>query len=530
VTTVEKIKPLVLIVDDNSTNIDLLVDTLKNDYRLGVAKNGQKALDYTEKYLPDLILLDIMMPGMNGYEVCGRLKTATRTKDIPVIFITAMTETAHKTRAFEAGALDYITKPFHTAEVKARVRTHLSLKKAREHEIYIASKIQRTLLLGKPPRDINGIQIAQLTIPSQKVDGDFYDFFKLNNQCFDLVVGDVMGKGIPAALLGAAIKSHFLRVLNELIRLTDKKEFPDPEKIISSVHSSMIDQLEDIETFVTLCYARFDMAKYLLSFVDCGHMRTIHFHTDSNRCSLLRGVNMPLGFPEQEPFKQTLVSFKPGDLFVFYSDGLTEAKNQDGVLYGEKRLVDFVQKNAIIEPEELINIIRKDVVAFSQSDIFDDDLTCVLVGIEKKSTSQALLDKAKLEIKNDLTELARVRDFVRNFCEGVPDLPLDNNRINLIELAVTEVTTNIIKHAYGEHTGEQIQINALLLDDKIVLQFYDWGKEFDPKSVPLPIFDGSQSGGFGLHIISHTVDEVVYSRDKKGRNCASLKIKLNRGD
>jgi phosphoserine phosphatase RsbU/P len=527
---VEKIKPLVLIVDDNSTNIDLLVDTLKNDYRLGVAKNGQKALDYTEKHLPDLILLDIMMPGADGYEVCTKLKAATRTKDIPVIFITAMTETAHKTRAFEAGALDYITKPFHTAEVKARVRTHLSLKKAREHEIYIASKIQKTLLLGKPPRDINGIQIAQLTIPSQKVDGDFYDFFKLNNQCFDLVVGDVMGKGIPAALLGAAIKSHLLRVLNELIRLTDKKEFPNPEKIISSVHSSMIDQLEDIETFVTLCYARFDMAKYIFTFVDCGHMRTIHFHADSNRCSLLRGVNMPLGFPEQEPFKQTLVSFKPGDLFVFYSDGLTEAKNQDGVLYGEKRLVDFVQKNARIELKELINIVRKDVVAFSQSDIFDDDLTCVLVGIEKKSTSQALLDKAKLEIKNDLIELARVRAFVRNFCEGVPDLPLDNNRINLIELAVTEVTTNIIKHAYGEHTGEQIQINALLLDNKIVLQFYDWGKEFDPKSVPLPVFDGSQSGGFGLHIISHTVDEVVYSRDKKGRNCVCLKIKLIRED
>ncbi len=529
VTTVEKIKPLVLIVDDNSTNIDLLVNTLNNDYRLGVAKNGQKALDYTEKHLPDLILLDIMMPGMNGYEVCTRLKAATRTKDIPVIFITAMTETTHKTRAFEAGALDYITKPFHTAEVKARVRTHLSLKKAREHEIYIASKIQRTLLLGQPPRDINGIQIAQLTIPSQKVDGDFYDFFKLNNQCFDLVVGDVMGKGIPAALLGAAIKSHFLRVLNELIRLTDKKEFPDPEKIISSVHSSMIDQLEDLETFVTLCYARFDMAKYLLSFVDCGHMRTIHFHVDSNRCSLLRGVNMPLGFPEQEPFKQTLVSFKPGDLFVFYSDGLTEAKNQDGVLYGEKRLVDFVQKNAIIEPKELVNIVRKDVVAFSQSDIFDDDLTCVLVGIEKKSTSQGLLDKAKLEIKNDLIELARVRAFVRNFCEGIPDIALDNNRINLIELAVTEVTTNIIKHAYGEHTGEQIQINALLLDDKIVLQFYDWGKEFDPKSVPLPVFDGSQSGGFGLHIISHTVDEAEYSRDDNGKNCTCLKINLSGG-
>ncbi len=519
----KKIKPLILIVDDNSTNIDLLVNTLKNDYRLGVAKNGQKALDYTEKYLPDLILLDIMMPGMNGYEVCTSLKAATQTKDIPVIFITAMTEAAQKTRAFEAGAVDYITKPFNKAEVKARVKIHLSLKKARKHEIYIASKIQKTLLLGQPPHDIQGIKIDQLTIPSQKVDGDFYDFFKFNDQCFDLVVGDVMGKGIPAALLGTAIKSHFLRVLNELIRLTDRKKFPEPEKIISSVHSGMIDQLEDLETFVTLFYARFDMTKYLLSFVDCGHMRTIHFHADSNRCSLLRGVNMPLGFPEQEPFKQTSVSFKPGDLFVFYSDGLTEAKNQDGVLYGEKRLVDFVQKNAGIGHEKLINIIRKDITAFSQSEIFDDDLTCVIIGIDKKS---AMSDKAKLEIRNDLIELAQVRAFVRKFCEGIPGFHIDNNRISLIELAVTEVTTNIIKHAYGKHTGKQIRINALVSDNNIILRFCDWGKSFNPESVPPPVFDGSQSGGFGLHIISHTVDKVIYSRDEKGKNCTSLKIKI----
>ena len=85
-------KPLVLIVDDNSTNIDLLVNTLKSDYRLGIAKNGPKAIEYAQKYLPDLILLDIMMPDMNGYEVCQQLKTIPEAKDIPVIFITALSE------------------------------------------------------------------------------------------------------------------------------------------------------------------------------------------------------------------------------------------------------------------------------------------------------------------------------------------------------------------------------------------------------------------------------------------------------
>jgi sigma-B regulation protein RsbU (phosphoserine phosphatase) len=525
---VKEAKPLVLIVDDNPTNIDLLVNTLKNDYRLSVAKNGHKALDYAERYLPDLILLDIMMPGINGYEVCARLKTTFQTKDIPVIFITAMSETEHKTRGFEVGAVDYITKPFHAAEVKARVRTHLSLKKARKHEIYIASKIQKTLLLGQPPRDIDGIKVAQLTIPSHDVDGDFYDFFKVGDKCFDLVVADVMGKGIPAALLGVAIKSHFLRVLNEL-GLTDKEKFPEPEKIVLSVHSGMIDHLNDLETFVTLCYARFDLAKYLFTYVDCGHMRTIHFQYSLNTCNLLQGDNMPLGFPGQETFSQISVPFNPGDFFVFYSDGLTEAKDRHGNLYGEKRLVDFIKRKTRIEPEKIISNIWKDIVAFSESETLYDDITCVIVKIEKESSGHDLSYESQLEINSDLKELKNVRAFVRKFCANVPHYLLDSKRINLIELAATEVTSNIIKHAYNKRDDKQIIINAKVSNEEIALLFCDWGKKFDSKSVKPPVFDGSQEGGFGLYIIAHTVDEVEYSRDDNGKNCTCLKINLSGG-
>jgi len=124
--------PSVLVVDDSPKNVDLLVNTLKDDYRLGIARNGPKALDYAEKYNPDLILLDIMMPEMDGFEVCSRLKAAPKTKDIPVVFLTAMSETDDKTRGFEMGAVDYITKPFRPSEVKARVRAHLTLKDIRE--------------------------------------------------------------------------------------------------------------------------------------------------------------------------------------------------------------------------------------------------------------------------------------------------------------------------------------------------------------------------------------------------------------
>jgi putative two-component system response regulator len=123
---------IVLLVDDTKTNIDVLVQALRGYHRLGVALNGADALSFAREKTPDLILLDIMMPGMDGFEVCQALKADTATRDIPVIFITAMDDLRHKTRGFEFGAVDYITKPFDVTEVRARVKTHLTLKHAQE--------------------------------------------------------------------------------------------------------------------------------------------------------------------------------------------------------------------------------------------------------------------------------------------------------------------------------------------------------------------------------------------------------------
>ncbi|SMC97764.1 DNA-binding transcriptional response regulator, NtrC family, contains REC, AAA-type ATPase, and a Fis-type DNA-binding domains [Desulfocicer vacuolatum DSM 3385] len=124
--------PLVMIVDDNVTNIEMLAATLRSHFRLAIVKSGEKALELTQKRLPDLILLDIMMPVMSGFEVCEALKQDRRTRDIPIIFITAVTATDEKTKGFGLGAVDYITKPFHASEVLARVRTHLALRQMQE--------------------------------------------------------------------------------------------------------------------------------------------------------------------------------------------------------------------------------------------------------------------------------------------------------------------------------------------------------------------------------------------------------------
>lgn len=122
----------ILLVDDTKANIDILVQTLKEDYKLGVALNGFKAIEYTKENRLDLILLDILMPEMDGFEVCHRLKENPATKNIPIIFITAMNDPKHKRKGLEIGAVDYITKPFDISEVKARVKTHISLKITQE--------------------------------------------------------------------------------------------------------------------------------------------------------------------------------------------------------------------------------------------------------------------------------------------------------------------------------------------------------------------------------------------------------------
>lgn len=149
----------ILIVDDVKANIDILVSALRNDCKISVATSGAAALAQVEMNPPDLILLDIVMPGMSGYEVCSRIKSNSSSESIPIIFLTAMNETKDKSKAFELGAVDYITKPFQIAEVKARVRTHLSLKNAMQ-----ALEDQNRMLDAKVKERTKALRDTQLEI------------------------------------------------------------------------------------------------------------------------------------------------------------------------------------------------------------------------------------------------------------------------------------------------------------------------------------------------------------------------------
>jgi phosphoserine phosphatase RsbU/P len=498
------------------------------------ARNGTEAWNQFEAGDFPIVISDWMMPEMDGLELIRRIRASKRPGYVYTILLTSKSQKEDIVEGMEAGADDFLTKPFDTDELRVRLRAGQriielesallssleDLAQARKREVEIGAKIQQTLLLGQPPRHLAGARVAALTIASQQIDGDFYDFFEHDDHRLDIVVGDVMGKGVPAALLGAAIKSSFLRAFSHLMSFLDRGNLPEPKDIVTSVHGGVTRQFIGLEIFATLCYGRFDLEQRQFDFVDCGHTKTIHFRGRARACQTLEGDNVPLGFSEREVYQQFSIPFEVGDIFFFYSDGVTEATNEGGEFFGVNRLVELIETNSRLDPEELVEKVRMAVVGFSHSETFADDLTCVAVKMVD-AADEVRIAHAELEVPSDLAQLAPIRALVHRFCQDLRPA-LDEDGIGRLELAVTEATSNIVKHAYHGRTDQRIQIEADAFADRILLRLYHFGDAFDPQGVKPPAFDGSREGGFGVYIIGRSVDEVRYTRDDNGRNCISL--------
>src|SRR5580658_3412457 len=253
----------VLLVDDEPANIQIVNSILKDVYKTRIATSGEKALELAnQEPAPDLILLDVIMPEMNGYEVCSRLKSADHTRDIPVIFLTGQTDIEDETQGFKVGAVDYIHKPFSPAVVQARVHTHLVLRGIREQ---LASQLQtikgemdtaRQIQLSILPRDIPAIkdlEIAARYIPMTSVAGDFYDFIPIDEKRIGILVADVSGHGMPAALISSMLK---------IALAAQSAVASDPMRVLNGLNQALYGKFQG--HYVTAAYILIDAAKQTL--------------------------------------------------------------------------------------------------------------------------------------------------------------------------------------------------------------------------------------------------------------------------
>jgi sigma-B regulation protein RsbU (phosphoserine phosphatase) len=392
-----------------------------------------------------------------------------------------------------------------------QLQAELLERNSLREEAAISARIQEALLVGQPPASLH-FEVGSLTLPSREGDGDFYDFFSYPNGTLDVLLGDVMGKGVPAALTGAAAKNQFLRSLAHKFAAAPGADVSLPELLLD-VQRGIASQLIELECFITLVYARFDAPTRSLQMIDCGHTASLHFRAAEGIVERLMGDNLPLGVLAKEQFVPVCAPFAPGDLFFFYSDGITEARGPVGEEFGWERLAECVRRHGFLCPKELIAAIRREVVAFHGSEVFTDDFSCVAIAV--RGTAPQRLDAA-----SDLNELTRVRAFVRSAYAAATEEPPAEEWLAAMELAATEVFSNLVRHAYAGRPDEPIRIVAGGDAETAELCFSHRGVAFaGEEAVEL---EAPQEEGMGLFIIRQSVDRVEYRPPTDGWSCVHL--------
>ena len=376
-------KKTVLVVDDAPANIQVVNSILKDTYKVRIATNGAKALELANASPhPDLILLDVMMPGMDGYEVCSRLKTDPHTRDIPVIFLTGQTETSDETHGFEVGAVDYIHKPFSPAVVQARVQTHLVLRGIREQlaqqlfaiqkELETARQIQHSILPHEMPR-IAGLDIAARYIPMTAVAGDFYDFIVVDDRHVGILVADVSGHGMPAALIASMLK---------IALAAQAPKAADPAEVLLGLNLALCGKFQ--HHYVTAAYVYLDMEKRILRYAGAGHPPILYWSSSAHGVKDVLENGMFLGRFDFATYTALEMPISRGDWCLMYTDGIPETANSNEVQFGDERFRGFLGEQGWASADLLADGLLAEVSRWSgraPGEDPEDDVTMVGIRI-----------------------------------------------------------------------------------------------------------------------------------------------------
>ena len=371
-----------LVVDDNAAIREIAVRQLNREgHQVTSAASGAQALQLLQEQTFDIVLLDVMMPEMDGYQVLEQIKANPAWHDIPVLMISGMDQLESVVRCLEMGAEDYLSKPFNSVLLRVRINSCLEKKRLRDqlreqlktiqNELDIAAGIQQAILPNEFPAfpEVPEFDLFAAMIPAREVGGDFYDFFLLDEDRVGLVIGDVSGKGVPAALFMAVT-----RTLIKSIALTDKT----PGECLQQVNRLLIAENRSF-MFVTVFYAILNFRTGELTFSNAGHNPPYRISAQAEVASFGAQGGIVLGVTEELAYPTGSIQLQPGDKLFFYTDGISEAYNIDDDIFTEARLQQCLQQVTATTPEALIQEVIVAVRAFSGSAPQSDDLTMLTV-------------------------------------------------------------------------------------------------------------------------------------------------------
>ena len=547
----------ILLVDDTPTNLEILVEYFADrGFDVSVARNGEKALKLIDANPPDLILLDVMMPGIDGFETCRRIKSNPQTKDIPIIFMTALSETREKVEGFRTGAVDYVTKPIQLEEVLARVNTHLTLqrlrgrlqesnaklqqeiesrKRAQEElqqanetleqrvverteqlrqtleekqriasELQIASGIQRSIL---PQRPLVGpeYEICGKSCPARVVGGDFYDYFPIDDDRIGFVIADVSDKGMPAAL--------FMAVTRTLVKSTALTGIA-PGECLRRVNN-LLHAENDSFMFVTVFLGIMNARTGEVVYSNGGH-HVPYLLTKNARIQVLeKSSGMALGVIEDVTFETKTLTLLPGDALFLYTDGVTEAVNKHESFYSEQGLKEFLTKTASWSPAQIVQDLLEDVERFSDKSTQDDDMTLLSLRYTGAAPSTDVVNTtACITIRNTLSDIEHISQRVQVFGEKHG---FSSKLVSQLKLVLEEILTNVMTYGYDDQDTHHITVRVSCCDGEVIAEVEDDGRPFNPLEAPPPDLvspvEIRLAGGLGVHIVRSVMETIEYRRE-----------------
>jgi phosphoserine phosphatase RsbU/P len=323
-------------------------------------------------------LLDVMMPGLDGYEVCSQLKADRTTSDIPVIFLTGQTEIEDETRGFDVGAVDYIHKPFSPTVVKARVQIHLVLRGVREQlaqklatiqkELETARQIQLSILPKEVPR-FSDLDIAARYIPMTAVAGDFYDFIRAGERQLGVLVADVSGHGMPAALIASMLK---IALAGQVVNAAD------PAKVLAGLNQALCRKFQ--HHFVTAAYVFVDMERQTLTYAGAGHPPLLFWGGLNEGVREVEENGLFLGKVSWATYTSVELPFSEDSWALLYTDGIPETTNHSGEEFPTGGFIQFLKSDKSSSADQFVDRLLHELsiwAARGESAELNDDITVV---------------------------------------------------------------------------------------------------------------------------------------------------------
>jgi sigma-B regulation protein RsbU (phosphoserine phosphatase) len=389
----ESILGRLLVVDDNENNRDILSRRLaRRGHTVDVAENGEKALDILERESFDLILLDIMMPGIDGIEVLKRVRKKYSAGDLPVIMATAKDESEDVVKALEIGANDYVTKPLDFPVVLARVRTQLSLKRAQEdlaaanaqmkRDLEAAARVQRALLPKAPPVTQQS-RFAWEYRPCAELAGDSLNVFKIDDAHIGVYVLDVSGHGVPSSLLSVMVSRSLSLHTDQSSLITEPCKEPPGYSIVSpSKVAKRLNMLFQMKTtsmyFFTMLYGVLETETGIFRYVSAGHPGPIRVRS-GNETEIFDTPAVPIGMKKNVEYVDSILELQRGDRLYLYSDGLFEEMNDNDEQFGRDRMRTTIEEGYSYSLKESVDFLVKKVMSWKGDNQLRDDISLLAI-------------------------------------------------------------------------------------------------------------------------------------------------------